>query len=223
MDENTGLWCCIGFVVLFVMFLVAQYAEQKSTEERWKRNVSPHVVPGPLKITDTAYKNAKEAIAENAPVALLAHNQASIFAGSLGFETYSDFDPAEIITRFILAYNFQAKMNNYPTSLFFPVRTGLADQSKWDEYLKDVLKNSSISEYHSTQEMLEIGARGLLNKTDGMGSSFKVELRDLMDRTNNHPQVCKFVSSFCQNLKLQEFATERLVKEGKVKDEVSEV
>ncbi|NJL32666.1 MAG: hypothetical protein HC893_00930 [Chloroflexaceae bacterium] len=182
----------------------------------WQSNVNPNVIPGPLVISRTAYEKAEQLLLVSNPIAAEVQELAIIVAGSMGFsDSFSDFHPIGILTRWILAYNVQAEMNNYPPGLHFPVESGLADESRVEEYMMAAIKEKNTGETDAI-------ARHVLGKVNELGP-FQGEMRSLMAKTRYHQVVCKFVFNLCRMMKTQEFATERLVKEGKIRGAVSTV
>jgi hypothetical protein len=218
----------IGFVVVIAIFFgVAQYLDNKKIEkdiehqrDLWQRNIGPDVVPGPLHISQEAYDKASTAVREDQPIARIKRDGAAGLADSMGFtKAFADFQPADVLTRWLLAYNFQAEMDKYPRSLFIPsneLKPGLADEAQFEEEKNQLIETMSFTGDESSGELQSLIARHFLRDALYLGP-FRTELEQTLSKTGNHLYVCQFVIQLYGFSKQIQIATERLVETGQIK------
>jgi hypothetical protein len=169
-----------------------------------------------LRISQEAYDKANTAMREGSPLAQRSLRFAKIVASMYGVTPVGRFDPASIIARWTLAYHFQIGLDEYPESLsIFEIETTNADNGKAAEYRNKIIEDAGLTGAESFEEGLKIVAQDMLAAADHLGP-VGTELQQHMTQTGYHPQVNQFVLKFVTSTKEFEFATQRLLSEGKV-------
>lgn len=204
-------WGILGLCLCFGLAGVIVFFQERHKKRLWRRNVGSDVVPGPLRISQAAYDKARQTVRADPSI---TGPRRALLQKICNMQDYSDFQPTEVATRWMLAYNFQADIDHYPHSLHLEqIEIGLSDDSKAEEYQKSLIKDRNFSG-NTKAELLKEMAKAWIDSS--YLGPFKAELRSLLRRIN-HPQASEFVIYLCMTMKKYEIATERLVKSDQVK------
>jgi hypothetical protein len=246
MELHWAIWVgiIIGGIILFFTgrnILSSYMSNKKKRVEHlnlWKRNVSPDVKPGPLMISYDAYSRATKLFKEGNSIANSYHLRGLDFVAKMGFiQNYSDFCPRELVTRWMIAYDLQAKEDNYPPNLHFSEEFGTkitsADLTRTQERMEtliNIITDINIYPPDRLDEManklnmgfkapaeqfLGIIALYLLDNSYHLGE-FRDELENHLIASQGDHYVISFIREMYHVSELVEVTTERLVKENKV-------
>ncbi len=245
MELHWAIWVgiIIGGIILFFTGrnILSSYMSKKSVEQNlnlWKRNVSPDVKPGPLIISYDAYNRATKLFKEGNSIANSYLALGTRIATTTGFsQNYSDLRPAELLSRWMLAYDLQAKEDNYPPNLHFSegvmTKFTSADETRTQKYTEmqlNIITNIDIYPPDKLDEMankLNMGFKAPADQLLGIAAlyfltdsyhlgNFRNELEKHLIASQGDHYVISFIKEMYHFSKSVEFTTERLVKENKV-------